>query len=226
MTITTDINKWNSLLAQTTIKYESYDGTHKLTGAVRTSTSEDLARFEAESEILLPHGYKEFCQVFGDGEFGYTQFAVNIPGQKEDQDIITVRTLMIETYCDTKELDPSGNIKYISQNALSRIENSYRFGTGQGYLHFIFDLTSYSETNLSYDIYAVKCDSNPSITFLGRDFFYFIKNYCLSNRLELSFPHLLGVEYDEDDDDPISQSGTFFPCFLYLESDKSEELTD
>ncbi len=217
-----DFSKWNLLLSQTEIKYESYDGTCKLTGNARISTPEDLAEFERKNEIVLPQGYKEFCQTFGDGEFGYTQFAINIPGQEEDEDIKYVRKAIIDTYHDIKELGINNSFQYgISPDFRRMLESSYRFGTGQGYLHFIFDLTSYSDLDLSYDIYAVSCDLPSSINFLCRDFFDFIKYFCLGDRFELEFPHLLGVEYDEDDDDPISQPGTFFPCFLSLESEDS-----
>ena len=223
MNTVTDLNKWNLLLEQTEIKYESYDGNYQLTGNAKTSTTEDLTKFEKTNRIILPQEYKEFCQVFGDGEFGYTQFAINIPGQQEGEEIAYVRQTMIETYQDIKESVVSGSFRYgISTDARSKIENSYRFGTGQGYINFVFDLTSYSEIDLSYDIYAFKCDSHPSHIFLGRDFFEFIKDFCLGERAELEFPDFFVFEYDDDeDDDPISKPGTFFPCFLSLESEDS-----
>ena len=56
------VDKWQTLLKQLEI-LESSEG-------VEIWSQQKLQAFEAETGILLPIGYQEFCQVLGTGMFG------------------------------------------------------------------------------------------------------------------------------------------------------------
>ncbi len=76
----------------------------------------------------------------------------------------------------------------------------------------MFDLSSYSPKDLSYDIYGMNCDtlnySNQESTginyFLGRSFFRFIKEICIEDKASLECPELLPNKdtYLLGDDEP------------------------
>ncbi|NJN87294.1 MAG: hypothetical protein HC881_14565 [Leptolyngbyaceae cyanobacterium SL_7_1] len=42
-------------------------------------SEDELRQFEAETNILLPQSYKEFCQAFGEGEFGNNFIQISYP---------------------------------------------------------------------------------------------------------------------------------------------------
>jgi hypothetical protein len=205
------MNKWSLLLRQ--IKFGNDKHEYDISNSasyLRTVELEYLNEFEQKNGITLPQEYKIFCQVFGTGAFGCSGFCIYTPDLEEN--IKCVRTEMIDSYHDMYT-----NQRYdISDEARHTIENSYRFGVGQGYIEFIFDLKSYNDLDLSYDIYVLYCSANGSSRYLGRDFFVFVRDYCLGKRAELEFPGFF-YSHDEDSEDPTSQPGIFFPETLELE---------
>jgi hypothetical protein len=54
------IAEWQKLLEQVEVRGDIFELT----------SEEELLEFEARTGIVLPCNYKEFCQVFGFGEFG------------------------------------------------------------------------------------------------------------------------------------------------------------
>jgi hypothetical protein len=63
------LSKWKLLLDQTEVKYRWKD--HLL-----TRSSEQLLEFESQAKLILPTGYKEYCQIFGSRRFGINCFTL------------------------------------------------------------------------------------------------------------------------------------------------------
>jgi hypothetical protein len=62
------IEEWQELLEQVEVR-----------GDVFELTSEaDLLEFESLTGVILPSKYKEFCQVFGSGEFGNDLLSIHV----------------------------------------------------------------------------------------------------------------------------------------------------
>ena len=63
------ISDWQKLLEQIEVKKD------RLTLA----TKEEFLEFEERTGIILPAGYKEYCQIFGQGQIGYNVIDIYIP---------------------------------------------------------------------------------------------------------------------------------------------------
>ncbi|MEM6432629.1 MAG: SMI1/KNR4 family protein [Cyanobacteria bacterium P01_D01_bin.115] len=74
------LNQWEELLAQTEFSFEH--GT-----PLNTATSNELEEYERRIGMSFPHGYKEFCMVFGKVCFGNAWIRIYRPELKvfEDQ---------------------------------------------------------------------------------------------------------------------------------------------
>ena len=64
--------KWFALLDQVTVMHRKEPKMHTITEA-------QLEQFESLAAFALPQEYKEYCQVFGTGEFGITLFNIRCP---------------------------------------------------------------------------------------------------------------------------------------------------
>ncbi len=137
-------------------------------------TEVELARFEAENNILLPSGYKEFCQVFGHGVLG-DWIRVKCPSH----DRIVYSRLSSEASIEHIEYFPSGNLN--RDNALKDLfRNNFNFADDFGANDAVFDLRTYSQLDESCDIYWVDLDTEDEDLYrVGRDFFEFVTNFCL-----------------------------------------------
>lgn len=211
MILNSEVVKWKLLLQETEVIYEWTD---RLTFI----SYEDLVKVEKENNMLLPQGYKDFCHIFGPGRFGRNQFKIKITGVEEGEDIEESRQLMIDSYSDIYV----NGMQSISREAKEFIENSYEFGQGDGYKSFVFDLSSYNNKDNSCDIYVFYCCMNGYYRYICRDFFEFIKDFCLSNRAELDFSDIFDFRLREDIDDPMLRYGTFSPFPLFLDDHKTE----
>jgi hypothetical protein len=69
-----------------------------------TRTEEELCYFERSSGILLPSDYKEFCQVFGAGQFG-DYMRIRCPDMDESEcQIQFIRDNLVDLYLDEGSL--------------------------------------------------------------------------------------------------------------------------
>jgi SMI1 / KNR4 family (SUKH-1) len=168
------MNDWNQILTELNVNFD-----------LRLNSLEELDEFEKNSGIKLPEKYKEYCQNIGAFTFNETKLTVfNIDFDnlediiEEDIDIRETFTLYKEEFPEAQEL----------------LRNSFRFGMGYNLILLLFDLRTYSEIDRSYDIYILK-DRNVDMPMikLGRDFYLFIKDYCMGQKMTKEFADLLGI---------------------------------
>lgn len=131
--MTNNLEKWQSLLNQLNVVNEP--GAYGLD----TVTQEQLKIFENFANIVLPQAYKEFCQIFGSGRFGYTEFFIDYPDPEDmEGHLISNSEINYACKCGWKG-------EKIVEDILDR---GYLFGGGAFYVSFVFDLTTYSEQDL------------------------------------------------------------------------------
>jgi hypothetical protein len=157
------VQMWRNLHSQ--LEIVSQQGT-------QNSSGDDPLCFEKPTEVVLPYGFEEFCQVFGSGAFGD----------------------FIDIYCKIPER-PQAAIEYQKQS-LARMRSSsfyssisfdshenllnaaFCFGGTSRSETLLWDLRTYDATDKSYDIYFVRLD-NPYAYLVGRDFIRFVRDFCL-----------------------------------------------
>lgn len=148
-----------------------------------TMNANELAEAEMRIGISLPTSYKEFCQVFGSGILGngvkiQCPFpgALDLPGS-------------LEGLLDELQLFPSKDLEY-DKNLEELLNHSLGFGDDDGANMAIWDLRSYSELDESYDIYWIPNDllDDDTIYLIGRDFFEFVRDFCLGTKSAEIFP--------------------------------------
>lgn len=172
----TSLEQWRCLLAQTEIIYEFSEP-----GQLLILSAEQLSEFEGQAGVVLPSAYKEFCQVFGSGVFGRTNFKIHSPDLKDVEGQLASNQHIMEV--------AKGAYSY-PEHVQQLLDAAYLFGWGEGYVIFFFDLRSYSDTDKSYDIYGI-CDAVKPVYNLGRDFFAFIRDVCLGDRAMEEFSELV-----------------------------------
>lgn len=139
-------------------------------GTPQNCTEADLLIFEAQTGIVLPAGYKEFCQVFGSGIFGnYMQ--VDSPDLNFSRENIGY---LKEELRFQAEWDESIDIESIE----SLLNSAFIFGNNAHSDMLLWDLRTFSESDKSYDIYLAPF-SGPAVHLVGRDFAEFIRDFCL-----------------------------------------------
>ncbi len=158
------IQQWQALFAEIEIIQQN----------PQILNEEELSRFEAENNVILPAGYKEFCQTFGTGCFG-DFVRIYCP----DQDLVTYSNLSLEAIKEEIESSPSEQPDRDS-NFQSILANGFVFGDDFGANIAVWDLRTYSEIDESYDIYWIDIDaSDDDLCRVGRDFFEFVTNFCI-----------------------------------------------
>lgn len=169
-----NLEKWKALLGRTEIIYEQTDH-------LWTQDLEQLLEYEKRTGVILPSEYKEFCQIFGSGWFTKNSFEILCPdltdegrGPISSEDAISAIKESYPYPIEVHEL----------------LDSSYIFGSGDGFIFFLFDLRTYSSIDKSYDIYIIDDERNNSVHYLGRSFFEFIQEMCLGDRVILEFPAL------------------------------------
>ncbi|MGB3641854.1 MAG: SMI1/KNR4 family protein [Rivularia sp. (in: cyanobacteria)] len=163
------ISDWQKLLEQIEVKKD------RLTLARK----EEFLEFEERTGIILPAGYKEYCQIFGQGQIGYNVIDIYIPYcddrwqlelyTEEEREIIASHD--DNSVYDETELNNCRIIKKLLNSGLV-------FATNDKPQSFFWDLNSYSGDDESYDIYGMSYNGFVSCK-LGRDFFRFVCDYCL-----------------------------------------------
>ncbi len=68
------------------------------------------------------------------------------------------------------------------------LNHGYPFGDTTNGDRFFWDLTSYNEVDQSYDIYWIPDENAIHITYIGRDFFEFISEFCLGQKSSKLLP--------------------------------------
>lgn len=177
-----DLEKWITLLTQI-----------EVIGEPSPLSAEQLLYFELRAGVTLPSGYKEFCQVFGDGVFGRNMFSIECPKTEDVKGQLISHAEIIAACKFAKSASEYPlEIKIL-------LDSAYLIGFGEGYVLFVLDLRTYSESDQSYDIYAF--DDNGHFYKVGRDFFEFVRDFCMGTKAEEDFPELLkGLPVDLEED--------------------------
>ncbi len=190
-----NLEKWRALLTQTRIIY-------RFNNYLFHRSSEQLLEFEEQAGFPLPSEYKEYCQVFGPGLFTKNWFKINC---SDAEDVGREPFSNPDTIAAIK-----GSWPY-SEDVHKLLDSAYIFGIGDGYIFFLFDLRTYSESDQSYDIYIMDDEREHTVHYFGRSFFEFIRDICLGDRVPLEFPSLLNLPEDPDDIEPDFGQRAFVP---------------
>lgn len=178
------MDKWKQLLAQL-----------EVTGGESSyCQEEDFIAFESETNIRFPVGYKEFCQVFGSGALGgYT--VVYCPCNIQTRADIREKSFLLAALREElsyEKLMPEQSIPGLSQDKIELLEkiltNAFAFGSNSNAQTFLWDLNTYSETDQSCDIYMISSDYLNDTNLVGRDFYEFIKDFCLTAKSDEILP--------------------------------------
>ena len=155
------IEKWQNLLAQLEILENKGWGIW---------SEERLLAFEAKTGIILPAGYKEFCQIFGNGTLG-DYMGISYPNLQESNGI----TASLKDSLDIV----AGKVSNLAE--IQKTLDSAFFFADNSNAHLVFwDLRTYSESDRSYDIYITYLDCFEGEFYqIGRDFFEFVRDFCL-----------------------------------------------
>ncbi|MGG6263753.1 SMI1/KNR4 family protein [Leptolyngbya sp. AN03gr2] len=188
--MSTRLERWKSLLEQVEVKLNTL--AFNLTTLTIVS-AEDLAIFESLLNIMLPLGYKEFCQTFGEGSFGQGFICIDCPN---------VEHFKIQAKSNTEIIEACKSSFREAPLTQALLNHAYLFGLGSGTL-LVFDLNTYESNDRSYDIYAI--DENGDAHQIGRDFYNFVTNFCLGTELETKFPLLASTTMGYDRQEPRNQ---------------------
>lgn len=138
---------------------------------------QEFSEFENETGIFLPADYKEFCQVFGTGEFG-SFVSIFCPNLRFSN--FCLKAIKEQLF----ELPDSHYGRVIDRETLASLFNSaFVFGSEPSSISIFWGLRSYKEADKSYDIYWASSDGfKGDIYKLGRDFYEFVSEFCLGTK--------------------------------------------
>jgi hypothetical protein len=168
------LQDWQNLLAQLNPKEQ--------TGLAEQDirTIEELIEFEFQSGFILPTSYKEFCQVFGTVLLGkYVEIYSPYPERSNGLKASLKLDLELQI---SKEV--SLNVEEIS----TLIDSAFIFDFTPGGDCLLWDLRTYSEEDESYDIYLVPGNEMEATYLIGRNFFEFVRDFCLGQKSHKVLP--------------------------------------
>ena len=137
-------------------------------------TQEELSQFEKETDIILPQNYKEYCQVFGSGQFGdYMTIYAPYP-YLSSMSLENIKEEIVEFP------EPQHGKKMNVESLNELLNSAFVFGTNSICDIAFWDLRTYSDSDRNYDIYFANSDYfGGDIYLLGRDFYEFVRDFCL-----------------------------------------------
>ena len=144
------------------------------TRLVNLSSLEDLICFEENTSIILPCGYKEFCQAFGSGTFGDFVDIYGLPRMDVSEEMLSYLKQSLDRIEQWESPPDLSEYKKL-------LNSSLVFGGSSREESFLWDLRTYRDSDKSYDIYLT-CIDYPEFFLVGRDFFEFIENFCLGTK--------------------------------------------
>ncbi len=140
-----------------------------------------LFTFEDENKIILPLEYKNFCQVFGCGIFGgFVRIKCPTPN------LVSHWQAIRETLKQDLRQFPAKKSKLKEdEKIVDFLDNAFVFGDDIGDNLLVWDLRTYRKLDQSYDIYWMNANfvnDDTGIYRIGRDFFEFIRDFCLGTQ--------------------------------------------
>ena len=163
------IERWQSLLNQLEIIQSPYGS--------EFWSLEELNKFENETGITFPIGYKEYCQVFGSGGFGdfvgiycpRIDFSNNLLASIKDE-IINFP-------------DPQHEKMMSKESLITLLDSGFVFASESCGISIFWNLNSYDELDKSCDIYWISGDCfDGDVYKIGRDFYEFVTDFCQGNK--------------------------------------------
>lgn len=203
--------KWDYLLQNTLILFTDPRVLKKIVPISKNW----LISYEQKNNYILPEDYKNFLNTYGAGCFGNNDIRILMPGTDIEECCFLANQNLIN-YFALPNHDPKFDI----------VKSGYFFGIASGNISFIFDLNSYKNEDSSCDIYVLNLAIEPSITCLGRDFYYFIRELCLNNKIDEWLPEDFSLSHeDEEEDEDYEQQkdiselpGIFIPYWILPKS--------
>ncbi len=175
------MQKWIDLLQNITL-------TEKASKLVIISQLQ-LFNFEAETGIILPAEYKNFCQIFGSGMFGDL---VSI--HYLSSSLVQASTKAIEIVKQQIKKYPSKN-KLQDKKLINWLNSLLIFASDDRGNIAAWDLKSFDELKNNYDIYWIQIDDfNDEIYKITSDFFDFINDFCLGRKSFDCLPKYMRLE--------------------------------
>jgi hypothetical protein len=154
------IERWRELLTKVEVA----------TGIVPMSESEVKA-FEEHLSFKLPIGCKEYLQVFGRGEFG-NGFIEMLCSDTESSvmNIVFYRDAVkgMENYVDLQDLSSYNNLLEELREFNSLLDRAYMFADSSRKESYVWDLSTYNETDSSYDIYQIRFGSSDKFLVIAQ----------------------------------------------------------
>ena len=178
-----------------TIRWDGLSATLPMGQKITACTEEALSNLEEVLSMKLPKGYREFCQVFGTGEFNRLARIYCPCAIQPEKDIRYSGPFMLQSLKEAVEFEreshemghPSIPVETIS--SLERLlASAVVFGDTARADIFLWDLTSFNASDQSYDIYMVPFDSLNRFLRVGRDFREFVYNFCFSSNADEILP--------------------------------------
>lgn len=177
----------------------------KVTGAPRSScVSTDLARLEVELGITFPTAYKEFCEVFGSGELGgfiriFCPCSVTPAEPISENSLSRWLDLQGSSGLDALKQELSWELGRFNKGTstadgallikLERILNAaFVFGDDPNAQVYLWDLSSFDQTGQMCNIYLIPTDDLKGVTYIGSDFFEFVRDFCLGSKAQEVLP--------------------------------------
>jgi len=165
---------------------------------------EEFKSFEAEMGIRFPKGYKEFCTIFGTGMLGgFIRIYCPCKGNPEAdirEHLWVIDTLKADVAFERDSIERGfssfGDEKVSMLERL--LDSAFAFGDNPNAEIFLWDLSSYNELDKSYDIYIVPSDDLSNTTLVGRDFYEFVSEFCLTPKSDELLPPKLRFYEDEN----------------------------
>ena len=187
------ISKWQAL-------FEEVEIIDRKLGAEIWNVDE-IYTFEKNTGIKLPADYKEFCQVFGTGQFG-NYVNIYCPNINVSEIYLNAIKLDIQaikdninSYLFTKK-HKKGDVKFDLIEEL--INSSFVFGDNVVSDVFFWDLRTFRDSDKSYDIYMANSDCcDGDIYKIGRDFYDFIYNFCLGMKCFEILPETMHPSHED-----------------------------
>jgi hypothetical protein len=148
-------------------------------GNTLTYSESKLLEFEVQNNIILPCGYKEFCQIFSAGYFGDFVEILGCPNINYSKNTIKNYRQALEWELERQKEDGVEWFAPEDVKAIQKIfDSALVFAKTFTSEIFVWDLTTYSDSDQSYDIYFIRIDHVPAY-FVGRDFVEFVRDFCL-----------------------------------------------
>src|SRR5258705_4119357 len=176
------LEKWKILLASLSVARKSE----------LICSEAQIAQVEKELGFKYRVGYPESCRVFGAGSLGDDTspefFRIYCPCCPPSSfDIRRTGHTLIGLKLDLDASRPIVDQEKV-KTAYRLLKSGYAFGDSDRADSFIWDLTTYSQGDRSYDIYWVPDEGVQEITLVGRDFFEFVHEFCLGDKWKIMFP--------------------------------------